>query len=778
MKKRILLTFVLLLSIGVFAKYAFNAIRTNNTEVELTLQGNFSIEQYNSIMVKKISSRNNLTNLIFSENKWSLYRGKGMISSIIISTSDKSIDIQSCSIKLSEKEFSFDKTYLDNNKSEDNGFIIITLKDFYYKQSSLFFFKDIINWAGDFHLLSYLLFSGLFFMVFTVFILFFIINPRQLDFILISLSKSKNINILNTIISSKYFQIVFSLLLFLICLIYGIFKASKGIDFTDEGFYISSALRLIKGDLPIKDDSFSIVSMFAVFISMIFRVFPNISLYGFKIIGMTLQFSSLSVLFISFRKKINIAQMIFLTLAMFLFNNYAGRLVPSYNLLSSNFIILSVAFWLIARSSLRLFSKTIFSIFGGIAFTIACYSYPTAGIFILTWLINSLLTLIFSKEKKNCIPDIILLTTFALFSLLGILLMYGYGLFDYFFEFLKLSRDHNSLASMGLGKLLSILIINFPQLSEISFFTISVMIFLSLISLKNRKFTSLAVIVFFVLLSTNLVFFRGQNTNLLILFYTIIAAVFILINSKELFKNYNSDLKILYSSIISGSILLIYLFSISTHYFNYASSYTAGVQGIPVLFVLTMVILIQYLESEFRNSKYAFPSSAFISLTLFIVLISGYIYNYNTVYRDQPMNKLTVPFTHKKLSGIFSSEERVKGLEELLKYTDQRIKKDDFLLTYTNSPLLYFLTDTRPAYNFTWTFGVYPFSQVGYYTDLMIKKNRIPTYCIIESVEIDYPSWENSPKHIVPENPLTTYIQENYYPEKYIFPYEVWKRKD
>ena len=142
------------------------------------------------------------------------------------------------------------------------------------------------------------------------------------------------------------------------------------------------------------------------------------------------------------------------------------------------------------------------------------------------------------------------------------------------------------------------------------------------------------------------------------------------------------------------------------------------------------------------------------------------------------MNKLTVPFTHKKLSGIFSSEERVKGLEELLKYTDQRIKKDDFLLTYTNSPLLYFLTDTRPAYNFTWTFGVYPFSQVGYYTDLMIKKNRIPTYCIIESVEIDYPSWENSPKHIVPENPLTTYIQENYYPEKYIFPYEVWKRKD
>jgi hypothetical protein len=96
---------------------------------------------------------------------------------------------------------------------------------------------------------------------------------------------------------------------------------------------------------------------------------------------------------------------------------------------------------------------------------------------------------------------------------------------------------------------------------------------------------------------------------------------------------------------------------------------------------------------------------------------------------------LNTPFTYGRLRGIYSTKERVTDVEELLRWLAPRVRPGDFLLAYSEIPLLYYLTDSLPALNYTanypppWSSAV-PRDAVKY----MLRQKRVPAYAVRETV--------------------------------------------
>jgi len=154
-------------------------------------------------------------------------------------------------------------------------------------------------------------------------------------------------------------------------------------------------------------------------------------------------------------------------------------------------------------------------------------------------------------------------------------------------------------------------------------------------------------------------------------------------------------------------------------------------------------------------------------LTLITFFTLALRFNFNTVYRDDPINKLTAPFSYPKLRWIKSSRQRVKQLDELLFYLSEKVKKGDYLLAYNNFPLLYYLTGTRPAYGYAWIRGnEEPRDLREKLLQKMIAEKKLPVYVV---------HVKGDPKR---EDPLLNgFVHSNYFLEKIIFPFEIWHKK-
>lgn len=84
-------------------------------------------------------------------------------------------------------------------------------------------------------------------------------------------------------------------------------------------------------------------------------------------------------------------------------------------------------------------------------------------------------------------------------------------------------------------------------------------------------------------------------------------------------------------------------------------------------------------------------------------IILGCSLRYYMPYRDKPLHELTATFTRPPLTGIRSSEGRVRALDELLGELQRRsIKANDTLQAYPDGALLYFLTKTIPWWRDPW----------------------------------------------------------------------------
>ena len=165
---------------------------------------------------------------------------------------------------------------------------------------------------------------------------------------------------------------------FLILLgVYGYIHATKGIDLTDEGMYVSTAMRFSMGDIPFRDEFMSALSQFNVLLAPVFWIFPEISLLQMRFAGIGLHVVSLFVLFLFLSRYAPPLLIALLCSTMFFVNNFYGIASPSYNSLASAFSLISLALWLFAIVSNNKSRRFFSSVLGGFFFSFAVFSYSS-----------------------------------------------------------------------------------------------------------------------------------------------------------------------------------------------------------------------------------------------------------------------------------------------------------------------------------------------------------------------------------------------------------------
>ena len=102
-----------------------------------------------------------------------------------------------------------------------------------------------------------------------------------------------NSNIDNIIQPSQLLPFAISIAIFLIAAVFGWFKLQYGFNFIDEGYHMTEAWRLTVGDNFFSDKFMDAIRAATLINALIFKIYPGITLLGFRELQFTLTIISL-----------------------------------------------------------------------------------------------------------------------------------------------------------------------------------------------------------------------------------------------------------------------------------------------------------------------------------------------------------------------------------------------------------------------------------------------------------------------------------------------------
>ena len=100
----------------------------------------------------------------------------------------------------------------------------------------------------------------------------------------------------NKIHSSQLLPFAISLGIFLIAAVFGWFKLRYGFNFMDEGYHMTEAWRLTVGDNFFSDKFTGALRLSTFINALVFKIYPGITLLGFRELQFTLTIISLLLL--------------------------------------------------------------------------------------------------------------------------------------------------------------------------------------------------------------------------------------------------------------------------------------------------------------------------------------------------------------------------------------------------------------------------------------------------------------------------------------------------
>jgi hypothetical protein len=117
-------------------------------------------------------------------------------------------------------------------------------------------------------------------------------------------------------------------------------------------------------------------------------------------------------------------------------------------------------------------------------------------------------------------------------------------------------------------------------------------------------------------------------------------------------------------------------------------------------------------------------------------------------YRDSERSRLTAGFDHPQLRGQFTSAERARSVSEVLTALEGRVSPGDYLLASEGTPLLQYLTKTRPYLNRPWLMGW----ERGHVVAALAKEAPRRTGClpvaVLTTKSTRGPEWPRRPRHL------------------------------
>ena len=588
-------------------------------------------------------------------------------------------------------------------------------------------------------------------------------------------------NTVNFLWSRKHQQVL-SVLLFVVLFAFGCIHAAKGIDLTDEGMYLSTALRYSMGDIPFRDEVMNVARPFDVLVSPVFKLFPDISLFQMRLLGNILHTFSCFLLFVFLSGYAPPFLAALLCGVMFLMNNFHGILSPSYNSISSDCSLIAVTLWLLAVSSRSKLRQFVLAVCGGIFLGLAAGSYSTAVLVACVPIALLMVTFFFSRKRRFLIqPTAVFIGTFIIIAAAAVIVIVSSGAWSDLTGWAKEITRTNELRIRGpffkiynlMNEFLNVL----PR--GIALF-LAFLFSLFIVSAVKRRNIALAFAVPLLLLTYYILspVRAGDITyaNRQLFSFAVILAVlsfFFNKNAPAGKENEKSDWNYAGNILISWGFVSSIVYGISSD-----AALRNCMLGTAPLFSAGMISFYNAAgrPAEAMNGRNTGWSARHVMIFVIVAafMADGFFYYRRYVYREAEISSLTEKFSHPRLTGVYSTPEKVKAIEELLGYLNHRVKPGDYFLAYNYVPMMYFLTHTRPAYSAAWARDDWPLPLREKLLNKMIENNRIPEYCVRMLTFPEY-DWKK-PMVYDKMSPLDLYVKSNFSLEKIIYPFEVWQR--
>jgi hypothetical protein len=573
----------------------------------------------------------------------------------------------------------------------------------------------------------------------------------------------------------------FALGLFVLLVIfagYGYRRSHWGIDFTDEGSYVTFPLRLLFGERLFSSELMTLQKPFELVLYPLYRFFPAITLVQLRLAGWALHLLAVGVLAVALFSTAKDVGISLLAACVVTFVAFFGRLTPSYNSLSKDLLLMALSLRMLAGSEPRR-SRVFLQCVSGLCMFFASLCYPSLLVVALLLGLGDLRTLIdgFKKRRSSPLFGYCHIANSSVLTLLGGALgvtLWDVGaLKDLVHRFpMTSSFALTSVTRHDPAVLVEIATYLFWR-SPVSYLYWAILALLILgVGIWGRRRWGAAVKhANSVLLVSTLggLIIAAHSASSLNPFFCLISglaglAVVVNVCCSEAAGMLRPQLILLGAAMVAGVV-----YALSTFYFTPAASWTVGAQGFPFCLAASLVALSRV--SHWRERLSLSVTAVLLGATATCLMARTSFWE---IYRDGPPAAMTAEFTVGKLRGIRSTGERVESVEQLYAYLKPQLYRGEPLLVFDDAPLLYFVLDAKPAYGLARAirYNISRETQVELNDELLAKP--LPRYAIRTMINLDGP-FAGDRKMNYDGYPLNGTLLKYYRLQRVIFPFEVWK---
>ena len=577
-------------------------------------------------------------------------------------------------------------------------------------------------------------------------------------------------NIIDTL-SNKVF--------FLILAVYQILFIFQGMDFADEGFFMTFYQQIFTSP---ESFEMNFLYWFSGFIGGIFYyLFPSSGILGMRVLGITIILLTSILTYNLLKSYINKFNLRIGILLIIMFVNSNDIKAMYYDNLSSLLIVSSSVF--IFKGLLK--NKLFLIAVSGALISLSMFT-RIPSIALLIFVLAILFYGFINKNKFSLIAKqgFSFLSGFVLMTIAVICLMQFMGHLSIYIQTLKIgfgwaasTDDSHNLKhlfknfvlayskSLLWGIVLCILpfVLNYIQ-----------NLLIKLNASQTRiiaKITEITLVVFFLFL---LLTDRITYYSLMTFFagISLIASSFILTGSRH-----NKEIKLL--------VLLGCLFLLFAPLGSAGGLYAAGRSAFWLIlpFAIDFLLSIKSISGKINisdnsnhdhiinistNQRYLITlKNYFIAICVVACLYFSYYYPY---FDMSNRAKMFSSIENKLAKGIFTTKERALTINDLLIESSKYVIKNDFVLAYDCIPMYHYLSETRPYLPNTWPWLYVP-EQLNYELNYAQKKsNKLPVV-ILQKVNTLNSNWPQNymikMKKTAPENQrdsiLNVFLENNSY---------------
>jgi hypothetical protein len=564
----------------------------------------------------------------------------------------------------------------------------------------------------------------------------------------------------------------------LLHLCYGLKRLTLGIDFTDEGAYVSWPMRMLFGEKSFTSELAALLRPLVAYLYLAFKLHPAMTLYEFRLLGWSLHLLAFAVLSIYlFRLSDAPLQSPLLASVPFFICNIFGLASPSYNSLSSDFLLLALSLRGLAFLE-GVGWKTTLNLCSGLALYLATMAHAALGLVAAVLLLRELLShdLAQNLRRRRLTASNLGVLVFVACWLAFFLHLASSGAaaswiqrtgqfrsFSVAVEHTRAARVYLLLATYPFSYSRFALLLTGAALTAIG----ALVVFLRQGDERNsgRALWSLAF-----LLIVSLIFSFSYESGFLHICFAQACLIMIGLLALRLAPSVPPvDPETRFLVLLSGLGAVCY--TAFTFYFSPSRSWMSGILALPFAFTVGLTLLLR------ARPAGSVVHRLLITGSLLLAVASAAQEHYWNIYRDAVPAELQTSFHIPKLVHIKSTVERVRSLEALYAHLHPKLTRGETLLAFDSCPMLYYLFDAKPVYGLTWAVRYTQSPAALRQLNRELNSEPLPHYAIRTLVDLSLAVWSTAPRTDYADYPLNETVLANYELERTIFPFEVWRLK-